>query len=89
MTDPTHKTDDEKRYWLDNPKNVDKIFWAVCAACLLLFVADAFYAKYVHFSFENWFGFFGIFGFVACVALVLAAKELRKLLKRDEDYYDR
>ena len=34
------------------------------------------------------FGFYAIFGFVACVGLVLAAKELRKFLKRDEDFYD-
>jgi hypothetical protein len=26
---------------------------------------------------------------VACVALVLAAKALRKVLKRSEDYYDK
>lgn len=89
MTDPTEHPQKEKRYWLDERRNVDKIFWAVCAICLALFAADAFYHKYVHFSFENWFGFFGIFGFVACVGLVLAAKELRKLLMRDEDYYDR
>ena len=29
-----------------------------------------------------------IFGFVVCVALVLAAKWLRTLLMRPEDYYD-
>ena len=31
----------------------------------------------------------GIFGFVVCVGLVLGAKQLRKILKRDENYYDR
>ena len=40
-------------------------------------------------SWEGWPGFYAIFGFVACAALVLIAKELRKLLMRDEDYYDR
>ena len=34
------------------------------------------------FSFERWPGFYALYGFVACVALVLAAKELRKLLMR-------
>jgi len=40
------------------------------------------------FAFESWPGFFSIYGFVACVALVLAAKELRKLLMRSETYYE-
>jgi hypothetical protein len=33
-------------------------------------------------------GFYAIYGFVACVILVLVAKEMRKLVMRDEDYYD-
>ncbi len=33
-------------------------------------------------------GFDAIYGFVACVGLVIAAKGLRVLLMRDEDYYD-
>lgn len=80
---------DEKTYWLDEPRNVDKIYYALLAICLALFLADAFYEKEVHFAFEGWFGFFGLYGLIACVGLVLAAKELRKLLKRDENYYDR
>jgi hypothetical protein len=80
--------DDEKKYWLDEPNNVKKIFWAVCLLCAVVFVADAFYHKHVHFGAEGWFGFYGIFGFVACVGLVLAAKVLRKILIRAEDYYD-
>lgn len=80
---------DEKTYWLDSSRNVDKIIWLVVVICALLFVADAFYHKHTELAAESIFGFYGIFGFVACVALVLAAKEMRKLLKRDEDYYDR
>ena len=80
---------DEKTYWLDSRKNVAKVFWGVVAVCVLLFTADAFYHKHVELQAESHFGFYGIYGFVACVALVLAAKELRKILMRDEDYYDR
>ena len=32
-------------------------------------------------------GFYAVFGFGACVLLVLAAKALRRLLMRPEDYY--
>lgn len=79
---------DGKR-WLDDPKNVTKLVWALVAVCALVFVADAFYEKHPHFEIEKWFGFYAIFGFVVCVGLVLGAKWMRTFLKRDEDYYDR
>ena len=80
--------DKERTYWLDDPRNVKKIVYALFGICALLFGADLFVHKHPHFFFEEWFGFFALFGFFACVALVLAAKVLRVLLKRDEDYYD-
>ncbi len=86
MTDTPKK---ERRTWLDERRNVDKIFWAVVAICAVLIAADFFYDKHAKFKLEGIFGFYGIFGFVCCVFLVLAAKELRKILKRSEDYYDR
>ena len=78
---------DDKR-WLDDPANVRRIVWALCAVCAILFVADGFYDKHPHFAAEGIFGFYALFGFVMCVALVLVAKWLRSFLMRDEDYYD-
>ena len=52
------------------------------ALCALLLAAEPFVYKHGEFRFEEWFGFHGIYGFVACVALVLAAKALRRVLKR-------
>ena len=49
---------------------------------------DPFIHKHGPFAIEHWWGFYGIYGFVGCVFLVLAAKELRKLVMRREDYYD-
>ncbi len=81
---------DEKKRWLDDPRNVTRIFWALGAICAGLILADFLYAKHAHFPAEGWFGFYGLFGFVACVLLVLTAKYLlRPTVKRDEDYYDR
>ena len=80
---------DEGRYWLDDPRNVNKIVWALCAICLVLFFADGFYEKHGEVEAEYLFGFYGIFGFIGCVALVLAAKWLRTVVMRPEDYYDR
>ena len=82
------RTNNGRRYWLDDPRNVTKIYRGLIVVCALLLLADAVYEKHVELQAESWFGFYGIFGFVACVGLVLAAKELRKLLKRDEAYYD-
>lgn len=83
-------SDPERKRWLDDPKHVDRfvhIVYAVCAVVGLIDIAP--YKHHLHFPFEYWPGFYSVFGFVACVSLVLAAKQLRKVVKRDEDYYDR
>ena len=45
--------------------------------------------KHGPFAIEHVWGFYAIYGFVACVGLVLAAKLLRVILMKPEDYYDR
>ncbi len=80
--------DGEKVYWLDNPRNVDKIVWAVYGVCVLLLLVDPFVHKHGPFGIEHWLGFYAIYGLSAYVGLVLAAKQLRKLLMRPESYYD-
>lgn len=89
MTDQSpHSPDNGRKYWLDNPKNVDKVYWSVIVVSALLFLCDALYHKHPQFGIEKAFGFYGLFGFIACVGLVLAAKGLRVWLMRGEDYYD-
>ena len=83
------KTSNEKQFWLDDARNVNKIFYSLVFICIALVVSDAFYHKHTHYAFEGIFGFFGIFGFGLSFLLVLASRELRKFLMRDEDYYDR
>ena len=79
----------ERKYWLDDPRNVDKIVYGLYAICALVGLLDLFpYKHHLHFDFEYWPGFYSIYGFVACFGLVLAAKQLRKIVMRDEDYYD-
>lgn len=85
----TEKPEPERRRWLDERRNVDKIYYALLLICAGLFLADFFYDKHAKFRREDVFGFYGLYGFIACVGLALAAKEIRKLLKRPEDYYDR
>jgi len=81
--------DDEKTYWLDQPANIRKIYYGLWTVCILLVGADLFYEKHVEFPIEGLFGFFGFYGFLSCVSLVYAAKLLRKVVMRPEDYYDK
>ena len=84
--------DNDKKHWLDQPKNVNKIVYLlyfVCAALLLTeFYIFIFGHKHGHFDFENWFGFYAWFGFLAYISIVMSAKFLRRFIKRKEDYYD-
>ena len=85
--------------WLDAFENVRKVYRSLWAVCLLLLVGGEGLLRWAHhrsqqagdthhaFAFESWPGFYALFGFIGSVGLVLAAKELRKLLMRAEDYY--
>jgi hypothetical protein len=79
---------DSRKYWLDSPRNVDRIVWALYGVCALLLAIDWFVPKHGPFAIEHSIGFYGIYGFVACVGLVLAAKEMRRVVMRPENYYD-
>ncbi len=85
----TESVGGEKKYWLDDMRNVRKIYWGLWIFCGLLVMADPFYEKHIEYPIERFWGFFGFYGFVSCVLLVLAAKQLRKIVGRGEDYYDR
>ena len=78
----------EKRYWLDEPKNVRKIIITLISTCAGLTIADLLYHKHVHIDIEKIPGFHGAYGFIGAVFLVMAAKWSRKILMRKEDYYD-
>lgn len=83
-----YRVDKEKQHIFDNPRNIKRllrVFFGLCAVLLLL---DFVHHRHMIHDWEHLWGFYGIFGFVACVALVLAAKALRKILMRPEDYYD-
>ena len=79
---------EEKRYWLDDRRNVKKVVYALCAVCGLLLAVDPLVHKHGPFAVEHWLGFYSIFGFVAPIALVIAANRIRRILIRPEDYYD-
>ena len=83
----------ERKFYFDHPKNVKKVLRLFFFCCVVLFSVDllelvGFEFKHTHYQVEGWIGFYGIYGFIGCTILVLAAKVLRKIVMRNEDYYD-
>ncbi len=93
--------DDGRKHTFDDPASVKKLIRRFFIVCGFLFFIDFFFLPleglpHKHLSFkdgvfpwEEMPGFYCFYGLIACVLLVLAAKQLRKLIMRDEDYYDR
>ncbi len=78
----------EKLYFFDKPENVKRVLKGFYICCVLLVAADFIVHRHTGFDWEKIPAFYAIYGFAACVLLVLAARELRKLVMRKEDYYD-
>lgn len=79
----------ERPPWFDRPESVRLLLRGLSICCALLVLADFVIHRHTAHPFEDWYGFYAIYGFVACVLLVVLAKYLRKLVMRDEDYYQR
>ncbi len=87
MNEPVDRPHSEPPRWLDDARNVRKVYFSLWVVCIVLLIAEFFIDKHGDIPIEHWFGFHGFFGLCACVALVLAAKLARRLLWRPEDYY--
>ena len=73
--------------WLSRPSTI-RLLWRVFALVLATSVAAQLLFKVKgYFGMDGWLGFGAVFGFLSCVAMVLVAKALGWILKRDEDYY--
>jgi len=79
---------DDKKHLFDDPKNVQRLLYALYAACALAVIGEFFVHRHVDHPWEALFNFYSVYGFAAIVVLVLLAKELRRLVWRKEDYYD-
>ncbi len=80
---------DGKRYLFDNPRNVRRVVLGLTWTCGLLLALELVVHRHLSHPWEALFGFYALYGFVACVLLVLLAAEMRKLVMRDDDYYER
>lgn len=78
----------EKKHLFDNPRNVSRLLGIFYTICVLLVIADFVVHRHTEMTWEEFPAFYAVYGFVACVVLVIAAKLMRKLVMRKEDYYD-
>ena len=85
---PQNRHGPERTHLWDRPENVTWLLRIFYALCVGLVVADFFVHRHVAHPWERFFGFHAFYGFVACWTLVVVARGMRKLLMRDEDYYD-
>lgn len=81
--------DNENQGWADRPANRRLIRRVLYVACALLVAADFLVHRHISMPAERIPVFYVLYGFAALVGVVMAAKGLRLLVKRDEDYYER
>ena len=75
-------------HWLVRPTTIKRL-WVVFAAILVALVAADFWLHgHPHFGIDGTFGFYAWYGLTTCIAMVLVAKALGLLIKRDDTYYD-
>ncbi|HSO24203.1 MAG TPA: hypothetical protein VLT81_14940 [Chondromyces sp.] len=79
---------DQRSHWLDERRNVDRIYRGLVAVCVVLGVADLVLHRHAYAAWEGFPNFYGFFGFAAFWCIVIAGKHLRRVLWRPEDYYD-
>lgn len=74
--------------WLSRPQSI-RVLWIVFGLVLALTVlAQLFVHLHPHFALEALFGFNAAYGFITCVAMVVFAKGLGLLIKREDTYYE-
>jgi len=75
--------------WIEKPGMLKRM-WNIFVGVMVVLVGIDFFIPHAHthLIFETIPGFSAVYGFVACVALVLLAKILRAVTKRDMNYYD-
>lgn len=74
-------------HWLDDPRNVKKLWRGFLAVLVLTVAAELFVSLHPHFEVEGLFGFHAAYGLVTCLLMIVAAKALGLLLKRPDSYY--
>ena len=79
--------DNKQDSWLVRPSSI-RLMWQVSSVLLAITVLAQLIIKVKgYFVVDGWFGFGAAFGFLSCLLMVVVAKLLGFILKRDETYY--
>jgi len=73
--------------WVDRPGNPLRIVWALAAVCAILVLIDFLFVKHKSDGMEALPGFFAVAGFFMFSAIIVAARMLRTVIGRPEDFY--
>ena len=74
-------------HWLDDPRNVKKLWRGFLVVLALTVIAGFFVDLHPHFEIESWLGFNAAYGFITCMLMIVGAKALAIFLKRPDNYY--
>ena len=84
----------DKKHFLDDGQNVDKIWRIFVVCCVVVAALDLFgmiglgWHRHVSLFFEGLPGFYPLWGFIAIALLIVLAKRFRRIVMRSENYYD-
>lgn len=78
----------EPLHYIYRTNTVRALTVLIATLCFVLLILDLFFPRHAHFDFERSFGFYSLMGFASYVLIVQSAKWLRKVVRRDADYYD-
>ena len=73
--------------WLARPSSIRLLWWVFAAVLILSVAAQLVLSVKGYFRIDGWLGFGAVFGFLSCLAMVLFAKALGAVLKRNEVYF--
>ena len=73
--------------WVDNRSGLNRLIIGLIVLCVFLFAMDFIWHRHTKVPGEEFYGFHAIAGFVSFTVIVLGARLLRVLIRRDETYY--
>ena len=73
--------------WVDSPSAVERLQKGLYVVCGLLVAFEIVWHRHAYVPGEELFGYYAIVGFFAFLLIVLGAKQLRRLIRREESYY--
>ena len=82
-----HDRRPEDDAWLARPSTIRLLWWVFAVVLVVSVAVQLIFPVKGKFGADGWFGFGAVFGFLSCLVMVLFAKVLGRVLKRDENYY--